>query len=249
MTRAAECNPGAVSSRPRPGEGSPAWCASCWPASHAGPLVLRAQCVDLGDPGLPYLAMVDLVRAVAGDRDGRPGGRGRCLGCTRSRPALSTRPVSGDPVDESRRLQLFDARAPCSPSPAGSAAPSSSWSRNCSGSTLRRRTSSVSCESVTAARLLMVATVRTAGWRARARIRQLLSELGRLASVRRLDLEPFDAGEVQEYLARVTGDERTRCRGRRALVVRVGTRTTWRRSPPGSRRDEEGEIRAPSPSC
>ncbi len=27
-------------------------------------VVLRAQCVDLGDPGLPYLAMTDLVRAV-----------------------------------------------------------------------------------------------------------------------------------------------------------------------------------------
>ena len=58
-----------------------------------------------------------------------------------------------------------------------------------------------------AARLVVVATVRTDGLAARARIRQLLSELGRLPSVRRLDLEPFDVAEVQEYLSWASGDQ------------------------------------------
>ena len=51
-------------------------------------LVVRVQCVDLGDPGLPYLAVTDLLRALGVDGV-----------------------ASDGPQDESARLQLFDRAA------------------------------------------------------------------------------------------------------------------------------------------
>ena len=53
---------------------------------------------------------------------------------------------------------------------------------------------------VTSERLLLVATVRTDGLAAHPRGRRLVGELGRLPSVRRLDLAPFGPQEVARYL-------------------------------------------------
>ena len=73
--------------------------------------MLRAPCVDVGDPGLPYLAMVDLARAVKASAGADP----EVAAVLDALPLVAglTDPNASmdDPVDESRRLQLFDAMA------------------------------------------------------------------------------------------------------------------------------------------
>jgi DNA-binding CsgD family transcriptional regulator/tetratricopeptide (TPR) repeat protein len=169
-------------------------------------LVLRAQCVDLGDPGLPYLAMVDLVRGVQAIAEVDP----EVASALEDLPIVAgmTDPkVSRDgPVDESRRFQLFDAMATLLArvgrvrGPAVVTVEDLQWVDSSSSDFFRFLLSRMASE-----RLMVVATIRTDGLAARPRARQLLSELGRLPRVHRLDLEPFDAAEVAEYLARLGG--------------------------------------------
>jgi DNA-binding CsgD family transcriptional regulator/tetratricopeptide (TPR) repeat protein len=169
-------------------------------------LVLRAQCVDLGEPGLPYLAMVDLVRALQVVAEADP-----AVASVLDRfPAVAglTDPKAprDDTVDESRRLQLFDAMATLLADIGRTGGPvvvtveDLQWIDSSSADFLRFLLSRMISE-----RISVVATVRTDGLATRSRARRLVSELGRLPAVRRLDLQPFDATEVAEYLAQLDG--------------------------------------------
>ena len=171
-------------------------------------LVVRAQCVDLGDPGLPYLAMVDLVRDVQAVAAADP--EVASVLDRRSVVTTLTDPYAARdaPVDESRRLQLFDAMAALLADvgrvrgPVVVTVEDLQWVDSSSAEFLRFLLSRMASE-----RLTVVATVRTDGLAVRPRVRRLLSELGRLPSVQRLDLSPFDAAEVAEYLARLDGGD------------------------------------------
>ena len=167
-------------------------------------LVLGAQCVDLGDPGLPYLAVTDLLRGVRARADVDP----RVAAALDRAPALTglTDPgVTGDgTLDESRQLQVLDAATTLLgdlgrlDGPVVVTVEDLQWVDSSSAAFLRFLLSRITSE-----RLLVVATVRTDGLSARPRARRLVGELGRLPSVRRLDLGPFDASEVAEYLTLV----------------------------------------------
>lgn len=169
-------------------------------------LVLRAQCVDLGDPGLPGLAMVDLVRAVQASADDDPD----VAALLDRLPVVAglTHPgaTADAPADEASRLRLFDATASLLAGAGRVRGPvvvtveDLQWVDASSADFLRFLLSRVTTE-----RLVVVATVRTDGLAGRPRVRRLVSELGRLPSVHRLDLEPFDATEVEEYLTRAAG--------------------------------------------
>lgn len=208
VTNAADGNPGAVLVAAEAGGGKSRLVRQLLAGPIApAPLVLRAQCVDLGDPGLPYLAVVDLVRAI----ETTAAVDATVAAALERHPIAAglTDPVaSAGPVHEGRRLQLFDATAALLADVGRTRGPvvvvleDLQWVDSSSADFVRFLLSRM-----TADRLLVVATVRTDGLAARPRIRQLLSELGRLPSVRRLDLEPFDAAEIAEYLARVTGAE------------------------------------------
>ena len=171
-------------------------------------LVVRAQCVDLGDPGLPYLAMVDLVRGLQAVAGADP----EVASVLDRLPVVATltdpKPAGEASVDESRRLQLFDAVAALLAGvgrvrgPVVVAVEDLQWVDASSADFLRFLLSRMASE-----RLMVVATVRTDGLAARPRVRRLLSELRRLPSVQRLDLVPFDAAEVAEYLARLAGGD------------------------------------------
>ncbi len=170
----------------------------------AGSLVVRAQCVDLGDPGLPYLAMADLMRALQARAAAEPD-VATALDAFPIVGALTDPAVTGDAsLDASHRLQLFDALAALlaevgrARGPVVVAVEDLQWVDASSADFLRFLLSRMHAE-----RLVLVATVRTDGLAARPRVRRLLSELGRLPRVRRLDLEPFDATEVAELLAEV----------------------------------------------
>lgn len=207
VASAADGNPGAVLVAGEAGGGkSRLLRALLADAPRPEALVVRAQCVDLGDPGLPNLAMVDLVRGLRVVAGADP----EIAALVDRHPVVAglTDPdVSRDsPVDETRRLQLFDAMAALLAAVGRVRGPvvvtieDLQWADSSSADFLRFLLSRLSSE-----RLTVVATVRTDGLGARPRIRRLLSELGRLPSVQRLDLEPFDEGEVAEYLARLGG--------------------------------------------
>jgi ATP/maltotriose-dependent transcriptional regulator MalT len=169
-------------------------------------VVLRAQCVDLGEPGLPYLAVADLVRetraAVGGESD--------IASFLARHPVLAdlldegTTP--GGSADESRRLQLFEAAASLLAEAGRVRGPvvvvieDLHWVDSSSAEFLR-----FLIHRLTVEQLVVVATVRTDGLAARPTVRGLLSELSRLPQVMRVDLEPFDEGEVAEYLTRAEG--------------------------------------------
>ena len=122
-------------------------------------LVLRAQCVDLGEPGLPYLAVTDLLRALGSDDIGAP--------------------VGG--ADESARWQLFQraasrlAEAGATRGPVVVVVEDLQWVDSSSADFLRFLLSRMATE-----RVAVVATVRTDGLANRPRLRRLVGELGRL---------------------------------------------------------------------
>jgi DNA-binding CsgD family transcriptional regulator len=169
-------------------------------------LVLRAQCVDLGDPGLPYLVMTDLVRAIRAVAESDPG-----LAAVVDRsPAVAwlaeTNASRGRADDGSRRVRFFDATAALLADVARTRGPvvvtveDLQWVDSSSADFLRFLFSRMISE-----RLAVVATVRTDGLAARPHARRLVGELGRLPWGFRLDVEPLDASEVAELLAQLDG--------------------------------------------
>ena len=165
-------------------------------------LVLGAQCVDLGDPGLPFLVLTDLMRGVRARAEADPD-----VAAVLARAALPVElPGSGSAPeggpDEARRLRLIDATATLfgdlgrRSGPVVVTVEDLQWVDDSSAAFLSFLLSRLSTE-----RLLVVASVRTDGLAAHPRARRLVGELGRLPAVRRIDLAPFDLAEVGRYLA------------------------------------------------
>jgi mannose-6-phosphate isomerase-like protein (cupin superfamily)/tetratricopeptide (TPR) repeat protein len=206
-TAAAEGRPGAVLISGEAGIGKTRLLAALLEALPVpDTLVLGSRCIDMGDPGLHHLAVVDLVRALRAR--GQPG-----IDSVLERHPLVTALVTpGGPADgeadraderagESRRLQLVDAMATVLAEvaelhgPVVVAVEDLQWVDEASAEFFRFLLSRISSE-----RIVLVATVRTDGLQVRPRARRFLSELGRLPRVQRLDLEPFGVEEVATYL-------------------------------------------------
>lgn len=171
--------------------------------------VLRAQCVDLGNPGLPFLAVRDLIHAVRAVAEQDPA----VATLLESLPAV-TRLVepSGPDIahlsDGAARPQLLHAAATLLAGVARAQPPTlvviedAQWADASTADFLRFLLSRLSDEP-----LLVVLTVRTDSVGRRPQVRRLLSELSRLPSVTRLDLRPFDENEVAQYLEVLLGHE------------------------------------------
>lgn len=208
LTRAAGGEPGGVVVAGEAGVGKSRLLRALLddPSSPAA-LVVRAQCVDLGEPGLPYLAMVDLVRGLQASAGADP----ELAAVLGRHPLVPGLAPGGDslvgPADEARRLQVLDATAALLADVGAVAGPvvvtieDLQWVDSSSADFLRFLLSRMFAE-----RLLVVATIRTDGLGTRPGVRRLLGELVRLPAVRRLDLEPFDVQEVAEYLVRLDVD-------------------------------------------
>jgi DNA-binding CsgD family transcriptional regulator/tetratricopeptide (TPR) repeat protein len=186
------------------------------PAAEA--LVLRAQCVDLGDPGLPYLAVVDLVRAARAEAQSYPE-----VAAVIDRFPVLTRLGDPDdtaalPADDSRRLRIFDATSTLLGElgrirgPVVLVIEDLQWVDSSSAEFLRFLLTRMTSE-----RLVVLATVRTDGLAARPRARQLVGELARLPHVERLDLRPLTDSEVAELIEGMGADP--------AVAVQVQRRT------------------------
>ena len=169
-------------------------------------LLLAAQCVDLGDPGLAFLTVTDLLRGVRVRAEEAP----EVAAVLRTVPVLdelgsgTNRPDDG--ADASHRLRVLDATATLLgdlgrvTGPVVVTVEDLQWVDDSSAAFLSFLLSRVTTE-----RLLVVASVRTDGLAARPRARRLVGELGRLPAVHRIDLAPFDVVEVAGYLAQVRG--------------------------------------------
>jgi DNA-binding CsgD family transcriptional regulator/tetratricopeptide (TPR) repeat protein len=208
LDRAADGQPGAVLVAAEAGGGKSRLVRAFLADDARAARVVRAQCVDVGGTGLPFLTIVDLVRDVrtrfADDPD--------VTGVLDRHPVLTDLLDLGATSDgsaaETRRLQLFDATASLlaqvgrGEGPAVVVVEDLHWVDTSSADFLRFLVSRLTGE-----RILALATVRTEGLVTRPAVRGLLSELGRLPSVLRLDLAPLDAVEVAELLARVEGQD------------------------------------------
>lgn len=185
VTRAADGRPGAVLLAGAAGVGKSRLVRALQDGLGAG-RVLRVQCVDLGEPGLPLLAVTDLARAL-GDEE------------------LLTELADGVP-DEARRLRTYDAMATRLAAAGRTHGPvlvvleDLQWLDAASADFLRFLLTRAATE-----RIAVVATLRTDGLAARPRTRRLVGELGRLEPVRRLDLAPLTAEEVSTLLGHVAG--------------------------------------------
>jgi DNA-binding CsgD family transcriptional regulator/tetratricopeptide (TPR) repeat protein len=182
LTRAAAGVPGVVLVAGEAGVGKSRLVETLLSGPQPAPLVLRSQGVDLGEPGLPSLAVLDLVRAL------------RTAGA--SHPLLDRVGVD----DEVDRLRVLDALVVLlgevsADRPVVVVAEDVQWYDASSADFLRFLATRLTHE-----RLLVVATVRTDGVAGRPGVRRLLGDLGRLPAVARIDLEPFTEDEVADYL-------------------------------------------------
>ena len=137
-------------------------------------MLLGAQCVDLGDPGLPYLALTDLLRGVRA----RAGSDPEVAAAVARAPVLAGLVDPGasavDGLDESHRLRVLDATATLLAElgrlrgPVVVTVEDLQWVDASSAQLLRFLLSRVTSE-----RLLVVATVRTDGLAAHPLARRL----------------------------------------------------------------------------
>lgn len=173
-----------------------------------GAVVATGRCVDLGAGGLPYLPFVDAVRSLA--RAGGPAGAA-VAAATEEHPVLLRLVGRGEQaaaLDDADRLPLFDAVAALLGAVAQAAGPlvlvveDLHWADPSTRDLLRFLLARLD-----AGRVLVVVTVRTDDLHRRHPVRPLLAELVRLPGVERLDLAPFDDGELGGLLAAVAGAE------------------------------------------
>ncbi|HET7760937.1 MAG TPA: AAA family ATPase, partial [Phycicoccus sp.] len=200
-------DPGAVLVTGEAGVGKTALVGALTDSLPPTALRLSSQCVDLGDPGLPHLVLADLLRglrALARTDDDVAAALARASAVTDA----TERPGSGRTHDPALQLRLLDTAATLlgdlgrTRGPVVLTVEDLQWVDSSSADLLTFLLGRMTTE-----RLLVVATVRTDGLAARPRARRLLADLDRLPRVRRLDLAPFDAGDVAEYLARAGAGE------------------------------------------
>jgi len=170
-------------------------------ATEAGARVVTGRCVDLGAGGLPYLPFAEVVGQLADDTD------------LTAYPALAsltgastTDGATAIEADGDRRLPLFDAVRTLLAT-AGERAGALvvvledlHWADRSSRDLLHFLLARLRSEPV-----VLVASYRTDDLHRRHPLRQVLADLVRLPRVDRVELAPFDARELAEYLTALSG--------------------------------------------
>ncbi len=169
-----------------------------------GIFVLVGHCVDLGAAGLPYLPFAEALQRLAEQAAADT----TLADALRSRPALArllpateaTPAAAASGGDDLGQLQLFDAVGSMlaeltTQAPALLVIEDLHWADQSTRALL-----SFLLTRLRAERLAVVASYRGDDLHRRHPLRPLLGELVRLPVVERLDLAPFTAGEMREYL-------------------------------------------------
>jgi DNA-binding CsgD family transcriptional regulator/tetratricopeptide (TPR) repeat protein len=186
-------------------------------ATDSGMLVLLGRCVDLGTGGLPYLPFAEAFGQLV--RVGDVAGGAEAAGAdvlrefVAERPGLARLAGRGEDVPDRApgdagldRLALFDAVASVLQRLAADVAPvllvveDLHWADASTRDLVRFLMARLGGE-----RLLVVATYRTDDLHRRHPLRPLLAELVRLPSVERIEISPFAAGEMSDFLTAVHG--------------------------------------------
>ena len=163
--------------------------------------VVTGRCVDLGAGGLPYLPFAEVVGQLADEAD------------LAAHPVLASltgagtaEPATATEEDGDRRLPLFDAVRSLLAA-AGERAgvlvvvlEDLHWADRSSRDLLHFLIARLRTEPV-----VLVGSYRTDDLHRRHPLRQLLADLVRLPQVDRVELPPFDARELAEYLTVLTG--------------------------------------------
>jgi DNA-binding CsgD family transcriptional regulator/tetratricopeptide (TPR) repeat protein len=174
----------------------------------SGPLALRGEAVDQGDGELPYAPLLGALRPLVRDCD--PALKALSRGSRAQLAALlpglddDVQPIERhDPAAQLRLfealLELFDLLS--DERPLILVLEDMHWADRSTRMFLAFLARSLRQE-----RVMLLITYRSDELHRRHALRPLLSELERLERARRLELEPFDRGELAEALADILGD-------------------------------------------
>ncbi len=186
-------------------------------AHERGVVAVVGHCVDLGAGGLPYLPFAEALTAVAraGDVPDADDAARAASAAVRSvaaeRPVLYrvTGRIEQSPADEAgERMPLYEAVLDSIHAVTDGVAPmllvleDLHWADASTRDLLRFVLSRLSDE-----RLLVVGTYRSDDLHRRHPLRPLLAELVRLPRVERVEVQPFDAFELRDYLSMLHGGQ------------------------------------------
>ncbi len=179
--------------------------------SGADALVLRGEGVDQGDTELPYAPLVSALRPLVRERhptlDSLSSGSRNQLAALLPGLDGASQPTPGS--DGSGQMRLFEALLELldclsEATPVLLILEDMHWADRST-----RTFTSFLARSLRQERVLMLLTYRSDELHRRHPLRPLLSELERLERARRVDLSPFDRGELTEALTDILGDAPT----------------------------------------
>jgi DNA-binding CsgD family transcriptional regulator/tetratricopeptide (TPR) repeat protein len=182
------------------------------PAGERGdPLVLRGEAVEHGETELPYSPLLGALRPLVRERhptlDALSSGSRAQLGTLL--PALDEGRGTGERNDGSGQLRLFEALLELLTA-LSERQPVLLWLDDIHWADRSTRTFvAFLARSLREERILVLLTYRSDELHRRHPLRPLLSELERLERARRIELAPFDRGELAEALADILGDAPT----------------------------------------
>ncbi|WP_206074371.1 helix-turn-helix transcriptional regulator [Antribacter gilvus] len=176
-------------------------------ARRDGAVVVTANCVDLGEVGIPYLPFTEALTQLQGGGAG-PEVAERVQSLVAERPALwrLLEPGGGGQADHGERLQLFDGIVRSLEAAGEAGHPlllvleDMHWADASSRDALRFVVSRLRSQHVAC-----VVSYRTDDVDRRHPLRRLLAELHRDPSTERVDLAPFTTDELREFTTALAG--------------------------------------------
>jgi ATP/maltotriose-dependent transcriptional regulator MalT len=172
-------------------------------------LVLRGEAVEEADGELPYAPLIGALRPLVRSRDAalQRLGRGSRAQLAALLPGLDEEPAIADRNDPSVQLRLFEAVLELIDCLSEERVVVLTLEDMHWADRSTRMFLDFLARSLRRERVMLLLSYRTDELHRRHPLRSLLAELERLDQVRRIELEPFDRGEMGEVLADILGEE------------------------------------------
>ena len=171
-------------------------------------LVLRGEAVEEADGELPYAPLIGALRPLVRSRDVtlQELGRGSRAQLAALLPGLDEEPAVADRNDPSVQLRLFEAVLELIDCLSEARVVVLTLEDMHWADRSTRMFLDFLARSLRRERVMLLLSYRTDELHRRHPLRSLLAELERLDQVRRIELEPFDRGEMGEVLADILGE-------------------------------------------
>jgi len=172
-------------------------------------LVLRGEAVEEADGELPYAPLIGALRPLVRRRDAalQELGRGSRAQLAALLPGLEEEPAIADRNDPSVQLRLFEAVLELIDCLSAERVVVLTLEDMHWADRSTRMFLDFLARSLRHERVMLLLSYRTDELHRRHPLRSLLAELERLDQVRRIELEPFDRGEMGEVMADILGEE------------------------------------------